>query len=226
MAAQGKPIHLTSSGGNSTVSGTLITATSAAETPGTLQAANFRNKTVMFTLTIPNAGVGTVLERASINSIDAVIRVQDNIAGSMVAIVSATVPFMSQDRNYTLRATLSASGAVGARFNCNVTAGFASPDPIDAQSATVAIDTTRTVSLKSRTNGFVTAAAVNDVATANQCTWTGTVTVVETGDATAGTFRVSIAEDGTPTSGESQTAIATFDVTSVAGLCLAAASWR
>jgi hypothetical protein len=220
--------ELVAAGVNGSVSGVIVTVASPAQTAGSLQNLPLSDRLVVCGLGVVAAGVGTTVDAAFINGIPAFVETQANTAGVLTAVISAPVPHYIDDRIFRLRAILSASGATSASCGMCVYRGLSSMRPVAAQSSTTTAATSRTVTFPIYTRGIIVAAALNDVNTANQCTWSGNVlSPSEILDTNSGTHRFSAASRIFG-SGENQagTVIATFDASSSAGLSLSAASFR
>lgn len=217
--------RLTPAGGaaaSATISGSNFTA-SLAPAAG----AAFRYENTLFACPIYLiAGADTVLKTASIDGIPASIDVQTNTGGFIVAIVSVFIPSTRQSSTAYLTVqcvgTAPTSVRVGGLY---IGVGLTRLAPFVASSTTTAA-TSRNVSLPYYANGFLLCAAINDVATANQCTWTGTTNPTELDDAALGTARGSSAFRATGTESQAFSITATFDVISIGGISLAVASWR
>lgn len=220
-----KPAVLTTDGANITISGVNISCVTPAKTASSALTDAFADRVVVVGLAL-DGGAGVTLLRVSLNGIPGNIWVQSNTGGGLVVIFSAVLPFHVSERTFRFDGTLSASGVTAGRANITTLAGLSSPSPQAYGLSETAIDTTRTVTLPVWPTGYVVAVAINDVASANSCTWTGTALISENSDTTIGTYRQSKADTILPTAGAAQTVIATFAVTSVSGINLVAASWR
>lgn len=95
-----------------------------------------------------------------------------------------------------------------------------------SDASSTAADTARTLTIPEVTTSHrVIATSINDVGTANSCTWSGTAGVSETDDGSVGSARLSHAQ-GISGTGTSRTVISTYAVTSVNGIAMAAAMFR
>ena len=225
LIAGGQRTSIATASVGATITGSVVTAvTAAAGIAGSQEP--IADRIVAIAMSLGEAGAGVTISGCTINGIPAPVWVQENQAGALAFICSANIPFGVADRRFRFRGILSASGATAGNGVFDISRGSSCYSPVSYTSSGAAIDTARTATLSCWPSGLVIAAATNDVATANSCAWTGTVGVVEDYDEAAGTARISGASDNTPTAGEAQTAIATFAVTSVAGISLAAASFR
>ena len=220
--------ELVGAGINATISGSVVTAASAAQTAGSRQNLPLENRLVMFVCAMSAAGVGTTVDRAYINGIPAFVEAQANTGGSLVAIISAPVNIMIDDRIFRLRAELSVSGVTAARTDCFVVTSLSGLRPLSKDLSTTAIDTARTVTIPIYTRGYVALAAINDVGAANQCTWTGSAqNPSEISDVAVGAYRGSTATRLiTVADNLTATFTATFDVISTTGISLVGAFWR
>ena len=224
-SAGGSP---TGSAAAATISGTIITAATAASAPTSVVPFGFEDKILIFGLAIAAAGVGTTIDSATINGVPAFVDAQANTGGYIAAVISAPAVITPEDRIFNLRCLLSASGAAAARFYAQTFQGALSLRPIvPPQTSTTAIDTARSATTDRYRNGIVIATAINDVGAANQCIWSGTIGASEQDDAAVGTARASFARGLNIASDVlGGTVISTFDVISTTGISLAVATYR
>ncbi len=212
-------------GGNGTVVGAKVTYVTGANT----RLPPIANRLIIVSIMCSAAGVGTTVQECSINGVQMFVDVQANTGGALAAIVSCTFPIFPEDGILRVNVLLSASGATGARIDLVAQSGHADNRPLSVQADQTTADTTRTITFPTRYIGSITmCAAVNDVATANSCTWTGTAAMGEVSDATIGTYKGSASRIITAPAADiaSATAIATFAASSVAGIVLVGATWR
>lgn len=222
------PKNIGNPGGNllPTISGAYMTANFGAHPAATFPFIN-QNRLIALALSVAAPDANMIVESITVDGVDIPIWTQINVGGALVAIAGGFVPItMDPGRNPFFRSRLSASGAAAAQLLFNYTEGFSSQAPTDVKTASNTAATNLSVNLNVETNSLVMAAALNDVATANACAWTGTAGVIEQTDTTIGTMRSSLSRSNVPTRGTSQSVTATYDVSSSAGIVLAAATWR
>ncbi len=178
------------------------------------------------------AGANTVITTVTINGNTGRVLCQSNTGGFIAAIIigkltpslgGAKTPSGIDPELILINTTGTAPTAVnfGLSYWC-----LRYPECDWADATSTAAATSRTLTIPEITTGQrVIAAAINDVAAANACTWSGTSGISETDDAALSTARRSYAQSA-GTVGASRTVIATFDVISTTGIALAAAMFR
>ena len=174
------------------------------------------------------AGADTILTTVSINGNPGIVHCQANTGGYIAAIVSGLAAFETagyiEPSASAWKMVLNSTGTVPTSANAGSGLWFSRGlGALWADATTTATATARTLTVPViPTKARIMAASINDVATANQCTWTGTAGNGETDDGALGTARRSFAQFD-PTAGASLTIISTYDVISTTGNSLAAA---
>lgn len=179
------------------------------------------------------AGSDTVLETVTCNGEPGFVACQINAGGYISAIVygrmrGPAAPYVTSGTNsevWRVVVTCSGTAPTSVRNGFNV---LSSDGLIAALTASDVANTALTVTLPQvPRRSYMIAVAVNDVGTANSCTWSGTANnISEADDAALGSARMSNATTQNYTwqaEGSGATVTATFAVSSSSGISLACA---
>jgi hypothetical protein len=168
----------------------------------------------------------TLIANVSINGLPAIVAVQANTGGALAAIIYNFSDHLRDTRSISVILTFSGTAPTAGRADYFTFYSLRNRQPVSTDSVTTTIATAQTSNAYLQ-SALVIAAATNDQATGNSCTWTSTGVITETNDAAIGTARCSFAYRGVSTSTVTSgiTSTATWVTPSVAGASLVVASF-